>query len=688
MRAPARARRRSSAGARATASPRRSSAASSSRPVRPPLGELRTSGIAAARVALRRAVGRRRGPACTSSAATWRIAPARRAARRPAPATCCRPARCSSRRRPCRRTATSRASRRARASSTPTSPRAATRAPRSGITRDGRLLAVACDGRADDEAGLTLARAGRDARRARRRPGAQPRRRRLDLAGLRRAAAQRPARGPRRRAARRPAGRRRRSRSRRAESPASHGVTTAREAMRVLSGLMFFPRGGSAHVARALARELPAHGWDVTVVAGSLRAVAATPSASTPGSTSDAVRLRRAATRPMHPSYEDRPDAPDRVFAALDDDAYEAPRRRLVARAGGRRRRRRRRPAPAPPDADPRGGRARRARRPGRRPPARHRAAHARAHRRRRRPRLGPRRGVGAAHAPLGAALRAPAACSRTASSSAPSALLGIDPRPLRRSPPTASTPSASRRAPVDRARLLAPRPGRRAAAAGGPATTRARSRYRPRAGRRPWPAGPSCCPSGRFTEVKRLGLLVARLRPRARGAARARPRGLAGPRSAATRASGRASIPRRDRARPARATSSSPAGTTTTSCPSSSRPPTSSSSRPCASSSARCSSRGWPAACPPIAVDRFGPADIVDAGRDRLARRARRRGGAGRGATEALDDPGERARRAVAARADALARFCVAGARRTAGGDSSTSVARSGAGDAAAPRA
>ena len=26
---------------------------------------------------------------------------------------------------------------------------------------------------------------------------------------------------------------------------------------------------------------------------------------------------------PMHPSYEDRPDAPDRVFAALDDAAYE-----------------------------------------------------------------------------------------------------------------------------------------------------------------------------------------------------------------------------------------------------------------------------------------------------------------------------------------------------------------------------
>src|SRR3954466_16052404 len=39
--------------------------------------------------------------------------------------------------------------------------------------------------------------------------------------------------------------------------------------VRVVSALMFFPRGGSSHVARALARELPASGWDVTVLSGS-----------------------------------------------------------------------------------------------------------------------------------------------------------------------------------------------------------------------------------------------------------------------------------------------------------------------------------------------------------------------------------------------------------------------------------
>ena len=39
---------------------------------------------------------------------------------------------------------------------------------------------------------------------------------------------------------------------------------------RVLMGLQFFPRGGSAHVARNLARSLPEAGWDATLVSGSL----------------------------------------------------------------------------------------------------------------------------------------------------------------------------------------------------------------------------------------------------------------------------------------------------------------------------------------------------------------------------------------------------------------------------------
>ena len=82
--------------------------------------------------------------------------PARRAAAGPRAATCSRPGRCWSDGGRVACPATPRASRPARASSTPTSPTAATRAPRSACTRGGRLLAVACDGRADDEAGLTM----------------------------------------------------------------------------------------------------------------------------------------------------------------------------------------------------------------------------------------------------------------------------------------------------------------------------------------------------------------------------------------------------------------------------------------------------------------------------------------------------------------------------------------------------
>ncbi len=98
-------------------------------------------------------------------------------------------------------------------------------------------------------------------------------------------------------------------------------------------GLAFFPRGGSAHVARNLSNALGGAGWDVTILSGSL---------TRPGEPGDAsefyagldirpVDMTRAleapdpmrADPPLHPSYEDRPGAPDRVFASLDDDEYE-----------------------------------------------------------------------------------------------------------------------------------------------------------------------------------------------------------------------------------------------------------------------------------------------------------------------------------------------------------------------------
>jgi glycosyltransferase involved in cell wall biosynthesis len=98
-------------------------------------------------------------------------------------------------------------------------------------------------------------------------------------------------------------------------------------------GLAFFPRGGSAHVARNLAAALGGAGWEVTILSGSL---------SRPGEHGDArqfyagldvrpVDMTRACGAedpmgvdpPMHPSYEDRPGAPDRIFASLDDHEYE-----------------------------------------------------------------------------------------------------------------------------------------------------------------------------------------------------------------------------------------------------------------------------------------------------------------------------------------------------------------------------
>ena len=110
---------------------------------------------------------------------------------------------------------------------------------------------------------------------------------------------------------------------------------------RVVSALQFFPRGGSAHVARALARELPAHGWEVTLLSGSRRDLDGHADAREFYAGLDVVAVDfdealRAAdpldpptgVAPIQPSFEDRPGAPDRVFAALDDAAYE---RQVVA---------------------------------------------------------------------------------------------------------------------------------------------------------------------------------------------------------------------------------------------------------------------------------------------------------------------------------------------------------------------
>ncbi len=103
--------------------------------------------------------------------------------------------------------------------------------------------------------------------------------------------------------------------------------------MRVVAGVFFYPRGGSAQVVRSLARALPAAGWEATIAAGSLglpgeRGHAATFYAGLDVHAVDytpafALADTLAAPVPFQPSYEDRPGSPDRVFAAVPDDAYE-----------------------------------------------------------------------------------------------------------------------------------------------------------------------------------------------------------------------------------------------------------------------------------------------------------------------------------------------------------------------------
>jgi glycosyltransferase involved in cell wall biosynthesis len=109
-------------------------------------------------------------------------------------------------------------------------------------------------------------------------------------------------------------------------------------ALRVVCGTLFFPRGGSAYVARAFARGLADAGADVTLIAGSrhdlgslgdarafyaavdLHEVDFTPALESPDPLAYAGPP---GTAPLQPSYEERDGAADRAFATLDDAAFE-----------------------------------------------------------------------------------------------------------------------------------------------------------------------------------------------------------------------------------------------------------------------------------------------------------------------------------------------------------------------------
>ena len=96
-------------------------------------------------------------------------------------------------------------------------------------------------------------------------------------------------------------------------------------------GLLFYPRGGSAQVIRYLAAALVDVGWETSLVCGSLGEPGDRRHAPTFFSGIDVTAVEYgpaleaweqgrdplAEAVPMHPSYEDRPDVPDRVFAAV-----------------------------------------------------------------------------------------------------------------------------------------------------------------------------------------------------------------------------------------------------------------------------------------------------------------------------------------------------------------------------------
>ena len=92
--------------------------------------------------------------------------------------------------------------------------------------------------------------------------------------------------------------------------------------------LLFYPRGGSSQVVRYLLPALEGSGWRVSLVAGSLGKPGDRTHAQsffkhpllTPVDYGPALRAHEQGSdppggaMPMHPSYEDRPRAPDPVF--------------------------------------------------------------------------------------------------------------------------------------------------------------------------------------------------------------------------------------------------------------------------------------------------------------------------------------------------------------------------------------
>ncbi len=109
--------------------------------------------------------------------------------------------------------------------------------------------------------------------------------------------------------------------------------------MKILMSLIFYPRGGSAQVARYLSRALLAQGHEVHLVTGTLLDGNPHHDAEKffqgiPITTVDYTEAGRGFERsenpmattwpvPFHPSFEDKPDVPDRAFFKVADREYK-----------------------------------------------------------------------------------------------------------------------------------------------------------------------------------------------------------------------------------------------------------------------------------------------------------------------------------------------------------------------------
>ena len=121
------------------------------------------------------------------------------------------------------------------------------------------------------------------------------------------------------------------------EGPGKHG------SLKILQCLVFYPRGGSAQVVRYLSRALIDLGHEVHVATGSLRdgdpqhearkfygdlqLTIADYTEAWEGFENGKNAISPEWTVPFHPSYEDKPNVPDRAFYKISSDETEALRR-------------------------------------------------------------------------------------------------------------------------------------------------------------------------------------------------------------------------------------------------------------------------------------------------------------------------------------------------------------------------